>query len=142
MSILQLGHRQRWHLARAALALRLLAIAAVFQATTSAIPAYANGGAPCNGRATVMLNVSASSITLGQPITVNWDFAAPAGCEVASLRMRYRDATSGILVHSPLSGQIIQTSGSAIDQPQSTGRYFVEARVNGTTMQLGSAPIS
>ena len=142
MSIHQTGHRHRWHLARAALALRLLASAALFQAATSAVPAYANGGDPCSGRTTVVLKVSASSITLGQPITVDWDFAAPAGCEVASLRMRYRDATSGILVHSTLSGQIIQTSGSAIDQPQSSGRYFVEARVNGTTMELGSAPVS
>ena len=142
MSILQVGHQHRWHRARAALALRLLASVAVLQAATNAIPAYANGGDPCNGRATVILKVSASSITLGQPITVNWDFAAPAGCEVASLRMRYRDATSGILVHSTLSGQIIQSSGSGTDQPQSTGRYFVEARVNGTTMELGSAPVS
>jgi hypothetical protein len=118
-----------------------LVVGSLAMVTAGTLPAHAIGNDPCAGKAMVSLTVLPSSISLGQSTTVHWDFVAPPQCELTSMRINYRDATSQMVVRSDLSGKIVESTGSGPDRPQSSGTYFVQARVNGSTIDLGGVAV-
>jgi hypothetical protein len=100
---------------------------------------------PCPSSQPVSLNVSATSINLGQSTLVNWDLHWERSvCELASLRLYYRDATTGVLQLVTESPAPLASSGSAIHRPQSSGTYFLRVSTPGwiTSSDVGSATVS
>jgi hypothetical protein len=94
----------------------------------------------CVSKPTGSLTVSAASINLGQPATVNWNIHWPSLC-ADSLRLYYRDKTTGVLIATDITGVPIPLSGSKVDRPQSSGTYFFRGIVNGHWEDFGSANV-
>jgi hypothetical protein len=103
----------------------------------AANPARAIGINTCTDKVTGSVSLSTSAIDLGQPLAIRWSTQWQLGCRPSTLRLFYRDETSGV-VTGDKSGTVVSPSGSFSDQPQSTGSYELQALVNGWTIGLGS----
>jgi len=108
-------------------------------------PARAAELLPCGSDQPVSLTVSAGSISLGQSTMVNWDLHwEKSVCDLSSLRLYYRDATTGVLRLVTEEASPVASSGSVMDRPQSSGTYFLRAFLPGwiTSSDVGSAAVS
>ena len=100
---------------------------------------------PCGSDQPVSLTVSAGSISLGQSTMVNWDLHwEKSVCDLSSLRLYYRDATTGVLRLVTEEDSPVASRGSVMDRPQSSGNYLLRAFLRGwiTHTDVGSAAVS
>jgi hypothetical protein len=128
----------RWSgLNRAQRGLHVIIAATVLAAAMAAMqsgPAWAittdpNGPNPCANQITASFSLSTASISLGQPMTLSWNIQGRPGCNPVLPRLYYRDATTGVLINTDVTGSV-GLSGTVVDRPQSSGAYFIEILVN------------
>ena len=91
-------------------------VAAVVAAATpaQAIPIDPDGSS-CASTSSASVQVSPSSIRLGQTTSVGWAFRPATGCGATVVRLLFRDAIQGTVADTGVRG----SSGSAMLAPQS-----------------------
>jgi hypothetical protein len=114
-------------------------VAAVVAAATpaQAIP-IDPAGSSCASTSTASLQVSPSSIRLGQTTSVSWAFHPGTGCVATVVRLLFRDAIQGTIADTGIRG----SSGSKMLAPQSSGTYFLRVVINGWFSDYGSRSVT
>jgi hypothetical protein len=107
-----------------------------------AIPTDPNDPSACAGKITASLSASSANVFLGNTTNLSWNVQWQPGCGPTWMRLYYRDATTGVLMDTDVTGSAIGSSGTAVDRPQSSGSYFVQAYVNGWPMDFGSETVN